>query len=272
MNNRTRNKHYTRLEGYVKPTRAAVQKAKNSLNIPNKVKLPRCMAKSPNKVKGFEREGDFSHSKANHVCDLCRCGFRAGFGTSHLGMGYCIVHEHSAVTRSSAKVVAEAHKIAIRQGYPDKAYVYAQTNPDSYVAEIRKAAEDAGGMTDLREDIHVVRDEVQKILDSWNGGKFQVRVKKVSGAGASRQEEFVLEDADDVEKAKVLTQLMRVLSKMSIDNLKLTEDDVVTYDQVKMFAAGVINLIERMAPSAEFTQEFIGEFAKILNNVKTGRK
>jgi hypothetical protein len=65
---------------------------------------------------------------------------------------------------------------------------------------------------------------------------------------------------------------MRVLSKLSVDNLKLTEDNVVTHDQVKIFAAGTINLVERMAPSDEFVNEFVAGFAKILNNVKTGRK
>lgn len=264
--------HYTKLEGYIAPSRMSVKKAKDSLGIPGTHKLPRCMAKNVGTVRKFEKAGDDSHSADDHLCDECRCKFKAGFGTHHLGIGFCITHEHSLNHKKGAKRVAEAHKVAIRQGYPDKAYQYAVSDPNGYVAEIRKAAEDAGGMTDLREDINTVRAEVQKILDTYKGGKFQVRVKKSTGFGPSKVDEFIMVDADDIEKSRHLATLMRVLSKMSVDNLKLTEDDVVTYDQVKMFAAGVINLMERMAPDDGFIDEFVEGFAKILNNVKTGRK
>jgi hypothetical protein len=249
-----------------------VKKAKDSLGIPAKVKLPRCMGKAAGKVKAFESAGDYTHTPDSHICEECRCSFRAGFGTSHLGIGYCIVHDNARGNKNKAKQVAEAHKIAIRQGYPDRAYQYAVANPEGYVAQIRQAAEDAGGMTDLREDIIVVRQEVQKILDSYKQREFNVRVKQVSGTGPTRIEEFIDVPADDIEKTKALTALMRVLSKLSVDNLKLTEDNVVTHDQVKIFAAGTINLVERMAPSDEFVNEFVAGFAKILNNVKTGRK
>lgn len=265
-------KHYTKLPGYIAPNKESVRKAKHALGIPSRVKLPRCLGKSLTKVKQFEKVGDMTHSDPKHICDECRCKFKAGLGTSHLGMGYCITHEQSLQYRKVAKKVASEHKIAIQQGYPDKAYQYAAADPDGYVAEIRKISEDAGGMTDLREDIIVVRSEIQKILDSYKSGDFKVRVKKVEGAGAMRTEEFIQVDADDKEKVKALTDLMRVLSKLSIDNLKLTEDDVVTHDQVKIWAAGTVNLVERMAPDKEFRDEFVREYAKILNNVRTGRK
>jgi len=269
---RTNSKHYSKLPGYCPTTKGNVRKAKDALEIPRNVKLPRCLGKAVGKVKAFEASGDFTHSGKDHICEECRCSFRAGFGTHHLGIGFCIVHDNSKEYKAKAVSVAENHKIAIQQGYPDKAYQYAVANAEGYITEIRKAAEESGGMTDLREDIIVVRDEIQKILDSYRGGDFKVRVKKVTGAGADRMEEFEHVDADDLEKTKALTQLMRVLGKLSVDNLKLTEDDVVTYDQVKMFAAGTVNLIERMSPDNDFRDEFVREFAKILNNVRTGRK
>lgn len=268
----TKSKHFTKLPGYTPITREGVRKAKFSLGIPMKVKLPRCIGKNVGKVKAFEKAGDYTHSPDDHICDECRCNYRAGHYTSHLGMGLCLVHENSKKYKSKAAMINEGHKVAIRQGYPDKAYQYAVADPDGYVAEIRKAADDSGGMTDLREDIHVVRAEVQKVLDSYRSGDFKVRVKHVYGAGPTRSEEFEYVDADDKEKVKALTDLMRVLGKLSVDNLKLTEDDVVTYDQVRIWAAGVVNLVERMAPSKGFSDEFVGEFAKILDNVRTGRK
>jgi hypothetical protein len=151
----TSSRHYTKLPGYIKPNREMVKKAKDSLGIPAKVKLPRCMGKAAGKVKAFESAGDYTHTPDSHICEECRCSFRAGFGTSHLGIGYCIVHDNARGNKTKAKQVAEAHKIAIRQGYPDRAYQYAVANPEGYVAQIRQAAEDAGGMTDLREDIIV---------------------------------------------------------------------------------------------------------------------
>lgn len=271
-------KHYTKLPGYHKPTRADVTKAKHGLNIPPTEKLPRCMARSKGKVYNFERDGDFSHSEKGHVCDACRCNYKAGFGTDHLGMGYCIVHENSDEYKSRAPQIAEAHKVAIRQGYPDRAYVYAQSDPKGYIAKIRADAAEAGGMTSLREEMLQIRYQTQKILESFEDpDTFKVRVKKVTteydnGKVISKKEKFIMVPADDKEKTDRLVKLMSVLSKMSVDNLKLTEDDVVTHGQVKIWAAATVALVQRMSPNQEFVNEFVGEFAKLLNNVRTGRK
>ncbi len=52
-----KSKHYTKLPGYVCPNKESIKKAKDSLGIPVKVKLPRCMAKSVGKVKKFAAGG-----------------------------------------------------------------------------------------------------------------------------------------------------------------------------------------------------------------------
>lgn len=247
--------NFTALPGFIKPTYEMKAKAKAALGIPNHMKLPRCMAKRKMALRHLE-----GHDAPDHICDDCRCRFVAGYGTSHYGVGYCIVHEHDPRYRGHARRVMEAHKVAIQQGYPDKAYKYAVADPDGYVAEIRKAAEDARGVTDLREEIVLVRSELQRMLKEYEGGNFKVRV-------GSPRDGFEYVQADDMERSKALNALVRSLSRISVDNLRLTEDEMVSKDKLKVWAAGTISIVERMSPDKRFRDEFVEQFAKLFEDV-----
>lgn len=202
------------------------------------------------------------HDDPGHICDECRCRFTAGYGTSHLGVGYCIVHDRDLRYVKHARQVMEAQKIAIQQGYPEKAWRYAVTDPDGYVAEIRKAAEDAQGSLDLREEVVLVRSEIQRLLKDCENGEFRVRV-------GSPRDGYEYVRADDMEKAKVLNALVRSLSRISVDNLRLTEDEMVSKDRLKVWAAGTISIIERMAPDKRFRDEFVEQFAKLFEDLNS---
>lgn len=250
-----RHMNFTALPGFIKPTYEMNAKAKAALGIPNHIKLPRCMAKRKMALRHLE-----GHDAPDHICDDCRCRFVAGYGTSHYGVGYCIVHEHDPRYRGHARRVMEAHKVAIQQGYPDKAYKYAVADPDGYVEEIRKAAEDARGVTDLREEIVLVRSELQRMLKEYEGGNFKVRV-------GSARDGFKYVEADDMERSKALNALVRSLSRISVDNLRLTEDEMVSKDKLKVWAAGTISIVERMSPDKRFRDEFVEQFAKLFEDL-----
>jgi len=265
--------NFTALPGYVKPTKASIQKAKDALGIPASVKLPRCQAKAVGKVNKFEKAGDYSHSAKDHLCDECRCGFRAGHGTAHLGYGFCITHENSMKYAGVAEEVKNAQLIAVQQGYTDETnWEYAVADPDGYVAKIRAAAEDAGGMMDLREDITIARHEIQKILKSYKRGSFKKRVKIVEGSGRDKVERWELVECDDVEKVDSLTKCLRVVGKLSIDNLKITDEEVISKEQLIMFGKAVLSLAERLLDNDDvFKNEFVPGFAQEFKNVKAGR-
>lgn len=48
---------------------------------PLESRWPKCPGRSRRKRKAYEKQGDFSHSEKNHVCEDCRCGHVAGWGT-----------------------------------------------------------------------------------------------------------------------------------------------------------------------------------------------
>jgi hypothetical protein len=265
----------TALPGYRKPTKAMIQKAKDALGLDHRVKLPRCQAKSAAKVRQFERRGDFSHSAASHICDYCRCNFRAGYGTEHLGYGLCLVHEHSKqYTPEKAHDIAEAHKTAIQQGYLEgHNWQYEVEGRNGFVEAVRKQAEDCKGIMSLQEELLLLRSEIDRLVRSFKEtGVFQERVKHASGKGESRREWYVFEEVDDVTKVACLTKLVTAVSKLSVDNLKITDDDVVSKAQFILFGKGILSLVERMAPDQKWYTEFVEEFKHLYQTVKTGRK
>ena len=117
-----------------------VQKAKAALGIPISCKLPRCQAKSVGKARKLDKElgYEFHGKKHGHICDECRCGFRAGYGTAHLGYGLCITHENSVKYAAKSEEIKENQLRSIQQGYTnDENWEYAVADPDGYVAKMR---------------------------------------------------------------------------------------------------------------------------------------
>ena len=266
----------TALPGYRKPTKAMVQKAKDALGIDHRVKLPRCQAKSVVKAKKLDKQLGYEfHTKASHVCDECRCNFRAGYGTEHLGFGLCLTHEHSKeYGMEKAHEIAEAHKTAIQQGHLEgHNWQYEVEGRNGFVEAVRRQAEDCKGIISLQEELLLLRSEIDRLVSSFQEkGVFTERVKVVSGAGEYREERFEFMEVDDVTKVKCLTQLVNSVSKLSVDNLKITDDDVVSKAQFILFGKGVLSLAERMATDNEWFTEFVNEFKHLYQSVKTGRK
>ena len=148
--------------------------------------------------------------------------------------------------------MTQATTVAIRQGYPDKVYKY--RNESEYIDEIRQKAEDSGGMTDLRDELAMLRDQAQQLVTMFDGNETLTEGYDKDGNPKSMT---------DATKIKLMAQLMTAIGKLTRDNLAVTEDDYVHVDQVNVWFAGVIRILQHALEAEQ------GElFTKIIASIK----
>ena len=82
-------------------------------------------------------------------------------------------------------------------------------------------------------------------MDSFKGkGEFRKRVKIRNGRG--EPDSFKWVECDDEEKVKLLIQLTRTISKLSVDNLRITDEEVISKEQLILFGKAILSLAERV--------------------------
>ncbi len=193
-----------------------------------------------------EEAGDFSHSEKNHSCDLCRCKKTAGVGTEHYGVGYCYNHDQGIRTGKSA-LISRNMKIAAQQGYPDEPWRY-QTD-DKYLSKIREDALHAKEFLSLKEEMLLLKSNLQKVVDSWT-----------ERGGFTEMYRGVPIEASDETKTTVLTKLTDSVGKLARIHLDVTSEDYVHIEEVKIWLSEFIRIIEN-AVSEE-------QFGKIVTEIK----
>jgi len=244
-------------KGWIKHSAEEILKVKSSLSLRQIDPLPRCPAKSNIAIKGFEEAGDFSHSNRKHQCNECRCHRTAGLGTNHLGVGYCFYHE-SGRRMSNAVSVARNMKVAIQQGYPDEPWRYKSN--ETYLSEVREAAEKAQDVLSMREELNVLRTTIQQIVSSWDErGEFTELYKG---------EEI---PASDATKAGILAKLIDSIGKLARVQLDVTSEDYVHAEEVKMWIGEFIRIIENTVTEEQF-ESIIEEIKKVPQPMTGKRK
>lgn len=224
----------------------------------------KCRHRSNSKLEKLEAAGDYSHSGDKHICDECRCGRTAGQGTEHYGIGFCFEHENCCgASRRNNTLVAENQKEAILQGYPDKVYKY-QSN-DKYMDKIREVAEESGGMTDLREEMILLRSKLQELVNEFEGTNKGNLTEGYDKDGRVRA-------MTDATYYKLLGDLTVKLARLTSVNLTVTESDYVHVDQVNIWFAQVIRIIQQSL-EAENKEEYdsIIEQIKVVPQMTKGR-
>lgn len=237
------------------PSEQERKKIKASLGRRRDEPFHRCRHKSVSKVAKFEKNGDFSHSDKNHICMDCRCSRVAGQGTEHYGIGYCFEHENvKGSTRRNNELVREGQKDAILQGYPDKVYKYETSS--KYMERIRELANESGGMTDLREEMMLLRDKIQELV-----GKFEGSSKSTLTEGYDK--EGCVREMTDATYYKLLGDLTTKLSRLTSVNLSVTESDYVHVDQVNVWFAQVIRIVQQ-----ELEAEYKSQYDSVIEQIK----
>lgn len=223
------------------PSLAEQKKIKLALNLRKDDPLPRCRGKSAHKVKKFEKAGNFDHSGAGHLCNECQCHHVAGYGTDHYGRGYCIHHENSIHYKGHAKEYAHKHEVAMQQGF---ANVYQYESSSRYIESIRRAAEEAKGRSDLKEELSTLRAVIQEVITAIDT-KIQ-------------ESDFLPE-----KEIKLLDKLTNTVGKLAKTNLEITDTDYVHVDQVKQWAYGLVRVVQDLVNEPKLQEQLIEGFAKV---------
>ena len=256
------NHHPTGKDIVPRPDDNEQTKIKRSLNMKQSDRFARCRGKSRVRVKRFEAMGDDTHSAKDHICEECRCRYVAGNGTDHYGVGYCYRHEGvTGMTKKASETMVAVQKEAIMQGYPDRVYKY-KTN-QAWIDDVRRSAEEAGGTTDLREEVNVLRTMAQELMS-----KFQDRDRMTEGY----DKEGIAREMTDATYYKLLSTLMTSVGKLTISNLTVTEHDYVHVDQVNIWFAQVIQLLRQHVESAhpDIYEDMVTGI-KLIPTMKKGR-
>jgi len=213
------------------PDRAERTKIRNSLGMEYNEPFLRCRGKVAKKLRAFEKRGDFSHSKRGHLCEECRCGRVAGWGTRHYGLGNCYYHDIDG-----ARKMAKSQMVAIRQGYPLDPIKY--KSDSEYIEDIRRQAEASGNVLSLRDDLVLLRTHLQEVEQFWREADPAKQLKMKGGKSGS------LPMTDDV-KIDCFTKLVNSISRLSRDQYIITEQDYVSVDEVKTWLWAIIQSMER---------------------------
>jgi hypothetical protein len=248
---------------YPLPDIAERARIRQSLNMRDNQKFWRCKGKSRVRVEAFEKAGDMSHSAQGHVCEECRCRKVAGMHTDHYGIGYCWWHDNAkGMTDRRIQEMKDCTMTAIRQGYPDRVYKYESNN--AFLERVRQASEEAGGMTDLREELITLRGMVQELIGNFEKNRREL-IEGYDAEGMSKP-------MTDATYFKLVTGGLESIARISEKNLKITEQDYVHVDQVTTWFASILRLLQRyVQPESEETYNKVVEEIKLLPSVKRGR-
>lgn len=248
------NHHPTGKDRQKIPDVAEQLRIRASLNMKKADLFPRCRGKANYRVKKFVKAGDESHSEKNHICEECRCRYVAGSHTDHYGVGYCYNHESTTgMTKTNMQAMVACQKTAIQQGYPDAVYKY-KTN-DVWIDEIRAKAEESGGATDLREELALLRSKSQELITKFEDGKEKLT--------EGHDKDGCVRTMTDATYYKLMATLMTSVGKLTQANLAVTEQDYIHVDQVNIWFAQVIRLIQQ-----EVEAEHPEVFDKLIDGIK----
>lgn len=198
-----------------------------------------------NKIRKFEKTGDYSHSDKKHKCRECTCQLGGGQGTSHPGVGWCWLHEKGHSKKDCA-LHARAVRDAIRAGYPCDVVQFMNTTALQIRIDTEAAA--AKEMISLRESQHTIIDLGKRILGYIEGKKKLVSVVDNDGNESAKKEWFTESYKDGPGKASDAT-LFEIFRKFAETNariakieLDITENDYVHMDDCKVFFGELVRI------------------------------
>jgi hypothetical protein len=227
------------------------RQAKRSLGLQPSEPLPRCGHWSRSKAEKLAKEGDDSHMKSSHVCELCMCELAAGKGTHHLGVGWCYRHEKGH-SHKDCEARATAMTTAIRSGYPARVFKYRSS--EAVLEKIRTEAKEAKESISMREEMNLVRSMMQNLIGYFEGGT------KPDGSAFTESGVKGVRPASDATLYEMILKGVSELTKSAKLELEITEQDYVHMDEVKVFFGEFARIV-----SAHVGDEL---FHKILDEVK----
>lgn len=206
-------------------------------------KFPKCPARDANKRMALELKGDWAHSRAKHVCAECQCSRVAGSGTSgefwgkgkdwnrvgHHGVGYCATHEKESHRRGYMDEFANNHLEAIQgAGYK---------HIGDFGLMSKYASEKALQTRKTRDNIGKVQGILGELL-----GNFEGDGKKILTEKAGQQ----VIPMTDKSKAEMILKFANALSRLELDEFKLSRSDYLHLEELLIRMPRMIQLTHNM--------------------------
>ena len=227
------------------------QKANLVTARPAKSNLVKCPAKSSSSLKRLEAEGEAFHKDNSHFCHKCSCKRPAGYGTDHLGYGWCMHHEKN-VSEDIAKNFAIKHKETLQQHQP---FVY--RNPDQWLKEIQKSGMRSQKKVDLYAEIEVARGIVAEIIEKAQKGTFTETYKDGP------------REASDATRAKSIKGLLDSLGKLSITKMKIDESETFTRDELRVMMSQLGTIAQECIMDETPDRQVVwAKFVRMIKEVK----
>jgi hypothetical protein len=226
----------------------------------------------------YERCGDHSHSKSEHICSKCQCRHTAGYGThgdlyglgfdtGHYGTGMCFLHEDGLGKKRAQKFWIR-HMEAIRTvGYEYEA-------PEVIKANMELEAHESQGLIKARKELSLIQDT----LDDFR--------TRVSEENLKTYVNGKLVAASDVDRMTLAIKLAEAISKLDLNHLKMDADNYLHIDELRVRLPQMRDLGVRCFgrvrelmvenkpgdPVEIVTEEWLSGLLKIWQKAKTGMK
>jgi len=213
---------------------------KTILGMSHNFSFPLCRRKSKNRVKKLEALGDYTHSHKNHLCNKCRCGYHAGWGTKgdfyglgpetgHIGVGLCWKHSWKLGTKKTIEMCDL--EVKLMKMYGD-AIVEEESMTDKMIkAENELALERKRG----REDISLVVSQLNTFKDKLDEESLE---EYVSGG----KDGAVLAKMSDKTRIGLALDIAKAISKLDLEHFKMDKASYIHYDELATRIPKVIDL------------------------------
>lgn len=193
--------------------------------------LPRCPGKSNREVRRLETdEGDLGHGAVAHVCVKCACRNTAGYGTDHLGWGYCFQHEKTHGEERS-RSMATAHRNTLISRNPG---VYSELN--RYAESIHQGREEGSQKLGVMEDLRLLRGVIQEIISRSESEDHQL-TEYVDG---------VRQPMSDKTRLGLLANLLPKVNTFLATEHRLRQHEMIEESQFKVWFGQFFSCLESL--------------------------
>lgn len=227
--------------------------------------LPRCPARSRKRVLEFLSEGDATHDAPGHLCHLCGCLMVAGHGTDHYGYGYCHLHERISMKVRGAKCTEQAnltHRRALIERHPG---VY--RDQGRFADMIRREAEEAQELLSLREEIQIMRGEVQKVILRSQGMEKDDEGREVF---LTEYIDGELKRMSDRTMLSIMPRLITAVGKVAKTEFEMQLDKMISDPQFKLWFSKLWTLVTELSRKVDSREIIRGEdlLTYLMNGIK----
>ncbi len=202
-------------------------------------------------------EGEPEHWNGKHSCVKCACCHPAGYGTDHLGWGFCHWHEKNRTPEYNA-AMESAHRNVLISKNPG---VYRDLN--AYARSINQDLEESGEQLNVLDDLRLLRGAIQEVVSRGAG----------ADDSADQLTEYVdgkLKPMSDKTRIDMMAKLLPKVNTFIRTEAKLREADSISLAQFRVWFGKFWSILEGLA--TDVGAGHVKEGAELLELFKNSMK